>query len=39
MHNNAAIDVSTAESKKPEVITFYNLTKGEVETVYEISAT
>lgn len=39
MHNDAAIDVSTSEAKKPEIITFYNLTKGAVDVVDEMSAT
>ena len=39
MHNDGAIDVSTAEGKKPEIITFYNLMKGVVDVVNEMPAT
>lgn len=39
MHNDDAIDPSTGELKKPEIITFYNLTKGAVDVVDEMSAT
>lgn len=38
MHNDNAIDSSTGESKKPEIITFYNLTKGGVDVVDEMAA-
>ncbi|XP_055943512.1 uncharacterized protein LOC129974128 [Argiope bruennichi] len=38
MHNGGAIDASTGEAKKPEIITFYNLTKGTVDVVDEMSA-
>ncbi|XP_029656624.1 uncharacterized protein LOC115230625 [Octopus sinensis] len=30
MHHDAAIDVSTKEKRKPEIRTFYNITKGRV---------
>ena len=39
MHNDDAIDSSTGEMKKPEIITFYNLTKGAVDVVDEMAAT
>jgi len=39
MHNDDAIDPSTGESRKPEIITFYSLTKGAVDVVDEMSAT
>ncbi|XP_055936617.1 piggyBac transposable element-derived protein 4-like [Argiope bruennichi] len=39
MHNGGTIDASTGEAKKPEIITFYNLTKGAVDVVDEMSAT
>lgn len=38
MHNDDAIDISSGESKKPEIITFYNMTKGAVDVVDEMSA-
>lgn len=38
MHNDNAIDSSTGESKKPEIITFYNMTKGAVDVVDEMAA-
>ncbi|XP_035212060.1 uncharacterized protein LOC118186137 [Stegodyphus dumicola] len=31
MHSGDQIDESTGESKKPEIITFYNMTKGAVD--------
>lgn len=36
MHHDAAIDESTQEAKKPEIITFYNRNKGAVDTVDEM---
>ncbi|XP_035223679.1 uncharacterized protein LOC118196352 [Stegodyphus dumicola] len=39
MHNDNAIDITTGESKKPEIITFYNMTKGAVDVVDEMAAT
>lgn len=39
MHNDDKIDPSTGDSKKPEIITFYNLTKGAVDVVDEMAAT
>ncbi|GBM09645.1 hypothetical protein AVEN_43627-1, partial [Araneus ventricosus] len=39
MHNDNAIDLSTGEAKKPEIITFYNMTKGAVDVVDEMAAT
>lgn len=38
MHNDDAIDQTTGEAKKPEIITFYNLTKGAVDVVDQMSA-
>ena len=38
MHNDDSIDTTSAESKKPEIITFYNLTKGAIDVVDEMSA-
>ena len=38
MHNDGAIDPDTGDTKKPEIITFYNFTKGAVNVVDEISA-
>lgn len=39
MHHSSDIDESTAEKCKPEIITFYNATKGGVDTVDELCAT
>lgn len=39
MHHSSEIDESTAEKCKPEIITFYNATKGGVDTVDELCAT
>ncbi|XP_055936820.1 piggyBac transposable element-derived protein 4-like [Argiope bruennichi] len=36
MHNDNHIDESTGDLKKPEVITFYNMTKGAVDVVDEM---
>lgn len=36
MHHDAPIDESTKEKKKPEIITFYNSTKGAVDTVDQL---
>ncbi|KAE9542998.1 hypothetical protein AGLY_002909 [Aphis glycines] len=36
MHHYAAIDESTTDARKPEIITFYNSTKGAVDTVDEM---
>jgi len=33
MHHSSTIDESTKETKKPEIITFYNCTKGAVDTM------
>lgn len=38
MHHDDAIDSQTGEYKKPEIVTFYNLTKGAVDVVDEMSA-
>ncbi|GBN79320.1 hypothetical protein AVEN_11700-1 [Araneus ventricosus] len=38
MRNDNAIDSSTGESKKPKIITFYNMTKGGVDVVNEMAA-
>ena len=38
MHNDGAIDPDTGDTKKPEIITFYNFTKGAVDVVDELSA-
>ena len=38
MHNDDAIDHSTGETKKPEIISFYNLTEGAVDVVDEMGA-
>ncbi|XP_054709139.1 piggyBac transposable element-derived protein 4-like [Uloborus diversus] len=38
MHYDDSIDPSTGDAKKPEIITFYNLTKGAVDVVDEMSA-
>ncbi|KFM59493.1 PiggyBac transposable element-derived protein 4, partial [Stegodyphus mimosarum] len=38
MHHDNAIDNETGECKKPEIVTFYNLTKGAVDVVDEMSA-
>jgi len=37
MHNNLVIDPSTKESKKPEIFTFYNATKGGVDSMNKIT--
>lgn len=37
MHNDDAIDTSTGVAQKPEMITFYNLTKGSVDVMGEMS--
>lgn len=39
MHNDDAIDQESGEAKKPEIVSFYNLTKGAVDVVDEMSAT
>lgn len=39
MHNSKKIDESTGEARKPEIITFYNSTKGGVDVVDELCAT
>ena len=36
LHNDATIDVDTGDRKKPDIITFYNLTKGGVDTVNKL---
>lgn len=36
MHYDSKIDDSTGELKKPEIITFYNVTKGGVDVVYRM---
>lgn len=38
MHNDDAIDKETGDAKKPEIITFYNQTKGAVDVVDEMAA-
>ncbi|XP_035213239.1 uncharacterized protein LOC118187142 [Stegodyphus dumicola] len=38
MHSGDQIDESTGESKKPEIITLYNMTKGAVDVVDEMAA-
>ncbi|XP_035225524.1 uncharacterized protein LOC118198042, partial [Stegodyphus dumicola] len=38
MHSGDQIDESTGESKTPEIITFYNMTKGAVDVVDEMAA-
>ncbi|XP_035208002.1 uncharacterized protein LOC118182724 [Stegodyphus dumicola] len=38
MHNHDAIDQTTGEAKKSEIITFYNLTKEAADVVDQISA-
>lgn len=38
MHNDDEIDESTGEARKPEIITFYNTTKGAVDVVDEMGA-
>lgn len=38
-HNSDTIDPSTYDQKKPEVLTFYNLTKGGVDTADKLCAT
>ncbi|KFM74523.1 PiggyBac transposable element-derived protein 4, partial [Stegodyphus mimosarum] len=38
LHNDDAIDDTTGEKKKPEMICFYNMTKGAVDTVDEMAA-
>ena len=39
MHHDDTINLSTGDKKKPEIITFYNSTKGGVDTVDELCAT
>ncbi|XP_046397016.1 piggyBac transposable element-derived protein 4-like [Ischnura elegans] len=39
MHSDISIDPTTGEKKKPEMISFYNSTKGGVDTVDEMCAT
>lgn len=39
MHHYAAIDPTTADKKKPEIITFYNATKSEVDVVDKLCGT
>lgn len=39
LHHSSDIDESTADKKKPEMITFYNETKGGVDVVDELSST
>ncbi|KAB0805400.1 hypothetical protein PPYR_02396 [Photinus pyralis] len=39
MHHDDKIDMSTGEKFKPEIITFYNCTKGGVDTVDKLCAT
>ena len=38
MHNDDKIDVSTGDAQKPEMITFYNKTKGVVDVVDKLCA-
>lgn len=38
MHKQGDIDVESGEQRKPEVMTFYNLTKGGVDFVDELKA-
>lgn len=38
MHTSDAIDPTTADAKKPELLTFYNLTKGEGDVVDEMKS-
>ena len=38
LHDDATIDGDTGDRKKPDIITFYNLTKGGVDTVDELFA-
>jgi len=39
MHHNNDIDAGTRHAQKPEIITFYNATKGGVDTVDEMCET
>ena len=39
MHNSDAIDKETGKEFKPEVLTFYNITKGGFDTVDQLKAT
>jgi hypothetical protein len=39
MHNDAAIDAETGDQRKPELITFYNESKGGVDTMDQLCAT
>ena len=39
LHNDGNIDDTTGDAKKPEMITFYNSTKGGVDVVDEMCAT
>lgn len=39
MHNDNAIDPTTQDAKKPEILTFYNMTKGGVDTNDKLCAT
>lgn len=38
MHNDDSIDEETGDAKKPEIISFYNCTKGAVDVVDEMAA-
>ncbi|XP_034944888.1 piggyBac transposable element-derived protein 4-like [Chelonus insularis] len=38
LHNDAVIDKSTGDKKKPEILSFYNVTKGAVDTVDEMKS-
>ncbi|KAG8176608.1 hypothetical protein JTE90_028590 [Oedothorax gibbosus] len=38
MHNDDTIDTSSGEAKNPEIVTFYNITKGAVDVVDELSS-
>jgi len=39
MHNSNDIDETTGDAKKPEIVTFYNLTKSGVDTVDQLCST
>lgn len=39
MYNDDAIDQESGEAKNAEIISFYNVTKGEVDVVDEMSGT
>ena len=39
INNDNEIDLATGELKKPEIIIFYNMTKGTVDVVDEMAAT